>query len=65
MYYTKKYSLNPVVASIRMILATAATKNEQLRHFDVKVKADIDEEIYIEISAQYQEFPGAARRRVV
>ncbi|CAN0442677.1 unnamed protein product [Ascophyllum nodosum] len=40
----------------------AAAKDGKLRHFDAEqafLKADIDEEIYIEIPEEFQEFPGA------
>ena len=49
-------------ASNRVLLAMAAAKDGELRHFDAEqafLKADIDEEIYIEISEEFQEFPGA------
>ena len=64
-HYTEKYSPRPSVASIRMLLATAAAKDGELRHFDAEqafLKADIDEEIYIEIPEEFQEFPGAVGR---
>ncbi|CAN0452183.1 unnamed protein product, partial [Ascophyllum nodosum] len=51
-HYTEKYSPTPSAASIRMLLATATAKDGELRHFDAEqafLKADIDEEIYIEI----------------
>ena len=47
-HYTEKYSPTPVTASIRMLLAMAAAKDGELRHFDAEqafLKADIDEEI--------------------
>ena len=62
MYYTENYSPTPAAASIRVILVTAAAKDEELRHFDVEqafLKADMDEETYIEISEEYQELSGA------
>ena len=62
MHYTEKYPPPPVAASIQMRLATAVAKDGELSHFDVEqasMKADIDEEIYIEIHEKYQEFPGA------
>ena len=43
----------------------AAAKDGELRHFDAEqafLKADIDEEIYIEIPEEFQEFPGAVGR---
>ena len=43
---TEKYSPTPATASIRMLLAMAATKDGELRHFDAEqacLKADIDE----------------------
>ena len=64
-HYTKKYSPTPATASIRMLLAMAVTKDRELRHFDAEqafLKADIDEEIYIEITEEFQEFPGAVGR---
>ena len=48
-----------------MLLAIAAAKEGELRHFDAEqafLKADIDEEIYIEIPEEFQEFPGAVGR---
>ena len=48
--------------SIRMLLAMAAAKDGELRHFDAEqafLEADIDEEKYIEIPEEFQEFPGA------
>ena len=47
---TENYSPTPAAASIRMLLAMAAAKDGELRHFDAEqalLKADIDEEIYI------------------
>ena len=64
-HYTKKYSPTPATASIRMILAMAAAKDGELRHFYAKQafsKADIDKEIYIEIPEAFQEFPGTVGR---
>ena len=61
-HYTERYSPTPATESIRMLLAMAAAKDGELRHFDAEqafLKADIDEEIYIEISKEFQEFPGA------
>ena len=43
----------------------AAAKDRELRHFDAEeafLNADIDEEIYIEIPEEFQEFPGALGR---
>ena len=43
----------------------ATAKDGELRHFDAEqalLKADIDEEIYIEIPEEFQEFPGAVGR---
>ena len=40
----------------------AVAEDGELRHFDeeqVFLKANIDEEIYIEIPEEYQKFPGA------
>ena len=65
MHYTQKYSPTPATASIRMLLAMAAGKDGELRHFDAGqafLKADIVEEIYIEIPEEFQEFPGAVGR---
>ena len=64
-HYTEKYSPTPATASIRMLLAMGAAKNGELRHFDAEqafLKADIDEEIYIEIAEEFQEFPRAVGR---
>ena len=64
-HYTEKYSPTPATASIRMFLAMAATKDGELRLFDAEqalLKADIDEEMYIEIPEEFQEFPGAVGR---
>ena len=64
-HYAEKYSPTPATASIWMLLAMAAAKDGELRHFDVEqafFKADIDEEIYIEIPEEFQEFPGAVGR---
>ena len=64
-HYTEKYSPTPATASIRMLLAMAAAKDVELRHFDAEqafLMADIDEKIYIEISEEFQEFPGAVGR---
>ena len=33
-HYTEKYSPKPATASIRMLLAMAAAKDGELRHFD-------------------------------
>ena len=43
----------------------AAAKDRELRYFDTEqgfLKAKIDEEIYIEIPEEFQEFPGAVGR---
>ena len=64
-HYTEKYSPTPATASIRMLLAMAGAKDGELRHFDAEqafLKADIDEEIYIEIPEEFQEFSGSVRR---
>ena len=45
-----------------MLLAKAAAKDWQLSHFDAEqafLKADIDEDIYIEILEEYQDVRGA------
>ena len=63
--YTEKYSPTPATASIRMLLAMIAAKEGELHHFDAEqefLKADIDEEIYVEIPEEFQEFPGAEGR---
>ena len=55
-HYTEKYSPTPVTASIRMLLAMAAAKDGELRHFDAEqafLKANIDEEIYVEILEEF------------
>ena len=64
-HYTEKYSPTPATASIRMLLAMTAAKDGELRHFDAEqafLKADIDDEIYIDIPEEFQEFPGAVGR---
>ena len=64
-HYTEKHSPTPATASIRMLLAMAAAKDGELRHFDAEraiLKADIDEQVHIEIPAEFQEFPGAVGR---
>ena len=51
-HYTEKYSPTLATASIRMLLAMAPAKDGELSHFDAEwafLKANIDEEIYIEI----------------
>ena len=63
-HYTEKYSPTPATTSIWMLLAMAAAKDGELRHFDAEqafLKADI-EEIYIEIPEEFHEFPGAVGR---
>ena len=35
-YYTENYSPTPAAASIRMLLATAAAKDGELRHFNAE-----------------------------
>ena len=64
-HYTETYSPTPATASIQMRLAMAAAKDGELCHFDAEqafLKAGIDEEIYIEIPEEFQEFPGAVGR---
>ena len=64
-HYTEKYTPTPATMSIQMLLAMAAAKDGELCHFDAEqafFKADIDEEIYIEILEEFQEFPGAVGR---
>ena len=58
-HHTDKYSPTPSSASIRMFLATAAAEDGEMRHFDAEqecLKADIDEEIYIEIPGESLDF---------
>ena len=46
-------------------MTAAAAKDGELRHFDAEeafLKVDTDEEIYIEIPEEFQEFPGAVGR---
>ena len=62
---TENYSPTPSTASIWMLLAMAAAKDGELRHFDAEqafLNADIDEEIYTEIPEEFQEFSGAVGR---
>ena len=62
---TEKYLPTPATASIRMLMAMAVANDGELRHFDAEqtfLKADIDEEIYIKIPEEFQEFPGAVGR---
>ena len=64
-HYTEKYSPTPATASIRILLAMAAAKGGELRHFDAEqafLKANIDEEIYTELPEEFQEFTGAVGR---
>ena len=64
-HYTEKYSPTPATASVWVLLAMAVAKDGELRHFDTEqafLKVDFDEEIYIEIPEEFQEFPGAVRR---
>ena len=64
-HYTEKYSPTPATASIRMLLAMEAAKDGELRHFEADqafLNADIDEEIYIKIPEEFQEFPGVVGR---
>ena len=58
-YYRKKYSPKPATASIRMLLAMAAAKDGELRHFTGIFEG---EEIYFEIPEKSQEFSGAVGR---
>ena len=63
--YMEKYSPTLSTASIRMLMAIAAAKDGEMRHFDAEqafLKADIDEEIYIEILEEIEEFSGAVGR---
>ena len=55
-------SPTPAVASIRMALTTAVVMDMELRHIDFKqvyLLADVDTEIYIDLSGEYREFPDA------
>ena len=64
-HYTEKYSPTPATASSRILLAVAAAKDGELCHFDAEqafLKANIDEEIYIEIPKEFQESPSAVGR---
>ena len=64
-HYTEKYSPTLATSSIRMLLAMAAAKDGELRHFNAEqefLKADIDETIYNEIPEEFQEFLGAVGR---
>ena len=64
-HYTEKYSPTPATGSIWMLLAMAVGKDGELRHFDAEqafLKVVFDEEIYIEIPEEFQEFPGAVGR---
>ena len=64
-HYTEEYSPTPATAIIRMLLAMAAAKGGELRHFDAEqanLKADIDEEINIKIPKEFQEFSGVVGR---
>ena len=64
-HYTEKHSPTPATASIWMLLAMAAAKDGELHHFDAEqafLKANTDEEIYIKIPEEFQEFPGAVGR---
>ena len=48
-----------------MLLATAAAKEGELRHFDTEqafLKANVDEQIFIEIPEKHQYFRVAVRR---
>ena len=48
-HYTEKHPPTPATALIRMLLAMAAAKDRELRHFDAEqafLKADIDEEVH-------------------
>ena len=59
-HYTEKKSPTPSAASIRMLVAMEAAKDGELRHFEAEqafAKADIDKEIYITFSEEYEEFP--------
>jgi hypothetical protein len=56
-HYAEKYSPTPVTGSIRMLLAMTAAKDGELCHFYAEqafLKADIDEEIYIEFHGEFQ-----------
>ena len=57
------YSSTSATARIRIRwVTTVAAKGGELHYFDAEqvfLKADIDEEIYIELHEEYQEFPRA------
>ena len=56
-----KIALTPSAASIRVVLATAAMEDRELRHLDVEqafTKADIDTELYAQLPEKYQNFSG-------
>ena len=60
-----KVLATPASASIRMLLTMAAAKDGELRYVDAEqafLKADIDEEIHIEIPEEFQEVLGAVGR---
>ena len=61
LHYDNSPSPTPVVASTRMVLATAAVMDTELRHieFEAYLLADVDTEIYIELPEEYREFPDA------
>ena len=60
-HYTEKYSPTPATASIRMLLAMAAAKDGELRHFDAEqafLKAGNDEEIHMISLRSSRSFQG-------
>ena len=65
-HYTEPYLPTPATVSTRMLLVMlAAAEDGELRHFDAEqalLKANIDEEIYIEIPEEFQEVPEAVGR---
>ena len=59
--YTEKYSPTPATASIRMLLAMAAAKDGELRHFDAEqafLKADADEKYTLRSLRSSRSFRG-------
>ena len=65
LHYQKTFFPTPAAASIRLVLATAAVEDRELRHLDVWqafLQVDIDEVVYIELQEDFQEFPGAVGR---
>lgn len=62
LHHQETFPLMPAATSIRMVLATAAGKNWKLRHVDVDqalMQANVDEDIYVELLEDCQQFQGA------